>query len=87
PTPVFVYSLTTPNATQQSGLGGETSNPYTIYGNADTAQNANPVYGNVGTTQNANSLYGNAEEDSSGLSLEFLKRSDEERWRREHGGN
>ncbi|MDE6713777.1 MAG: hypothetical protein K2K20_08575, partial [Lachnospiraceae bacterium] len=64
----------------------QNANP--IYGNAGTAQNANPIYGNAGTTQNANPNYGIVEEeDPSGLSLEFLMRSDEERWRREHGGN
>lgn len=78
---------TAQNANPLYGNAGTAQNANPIYGNAVTAQNANPLYGNAGTAQNANPLLENAEEDPSGLSLEFLMRSDEERWRREHGGN
>lgn len=98
--PIYGGAGTAQNANSIYGNAGTTQNANPLYGNAVTAQNANSLYGNVNTTQNANPLYGNAgtaqnanpllenaEEDPSGLSLEFLMRSDEERWRREHGGN
>ncbi len=98
--PIYGNAGTTQNANPIYGNAGTTQNANPIYGNAGTAQNANPIYGNAGTAQNTNPIYGgagaaqnanlildNAEEDPSGLSLEFLMRSDEERWRREHGGN
>ncbi|MDE6743739.1 MAG: hypothetical protein K2J95_07690 [Lachnospiraceae bacterium] len=86
--PIYGGAGAAQNANPIYGNAGTTQNANPIYGNAGTTQNANPIYGNAGTTQNANPVYGNVEaEDPSGLSLEFLMRSDEERWRREHGGN
>ncbi len=85
--PIYGGAGTAQNANPIYGNAGTAQNANPIYGNAGTAQNANPIYGNAGTAQNANPILDNAEEDPSGLSLEFLMRSDEERWRREHGGN
>lgn len=85
--PIYGGAGAAQNANPIYGGAGVSQNANPIYGNAGTAQNANPIYGDAGAAQNANPIYGNAEEDPSGLSLEFLKRSDEERWRREHGGN
>ncbi len=83
--PIYGNAGAAQNANPIYGNAGAAQNANPIYGNAGAAQNANPIYGNTGALQNSNPLYGSAEEDSSGLSPEFLKRSEEERRQREQG--